>query len=243
MGCYEQTHICNTKDNERRCLIRFSEHQILRATSSLGFNDKQRGILLTLNNALTQSALQQTVFALGGEGLLASSTVQESLPSTGLPDDQWKKEVQNWFATGLTALQLLIIQNVAGYGKAEFNKHVTPLTERDMWMCSNQIVQRSDYSSFSVVGLAVILTLGSLLILLNVGLNRILPLLQRKSERGHSEWRQFDLLELQCAPNAVDTSGRLLAVHTGDLDPNTPDTATPSTPFETEKHIAKNSGM
>ena len=182
-------------------------HNLIDFIDVLDLTSKQTGTAERIFQGLTRSALAQTIYSLGSQGLLASSTIQIILPSPALPKDQWKLEVRNWFGTSLTALQLLIIQDVTGYSNPDFNRYVTTHSARDEWMCDNQVVHRSDFASFSVLGLCIILVVGSFIIFLSESLYHIFPLVRSKSKekQNRQEWRMFDILELattSCADNA-----------------------------------------
>ena len=217
LGCLEQTELCNP--NIADPLVRVilpTECNIADQTAGLEFNDKQMATAERLYESITRTAHAQSVYSLGGAGMLAASYIQDNL-SPGLPDDQWRLEAQNWFSTSLTALQLWTVQYVTGYGRADFNKYVTPPPPADKWMCSNQIVQRSDFSSFSVLGLATILAVCGSIIFLSETVSRVLPAILRNSaakRRRAEEWQAYDILQLRCAPviDAMAQSNEELAL-------------------------------
>lgn len=200
LGCFEQLELCNpNSDNDRICAMVPSECDIKSITASLAFNHKQEATFDRLYDSLGRVNLPKSAYALGGGGLLASSYAQDDL-SPGLPSNQWELEVQNWFATSLTALQLFTVQYVTGYGRPDFNKFVTPPIKANEWMCSNQIVQRNDFASFSVLGLATILVCCSLIIVLSMSISRVAPLISGQStkvKRNDHEWRAYDILNLE----------------------------------------------
>ena len=176
--------------------------------AGMGLNGRQTATTHRLYESLSRTAIQQSAYNLGGSGLLASSYIQDNL-SPSLPSNQWELEVQNWVATSLTALQLSTVQYVTGYGSPAFDKYVTPPHQRDRWMCTNQIVRRDDFASFSVLGLAIILGICGLIILLSETLSRIVPLISGKSptkQRIDMEWRAYDILELQCRNASAATA-------------------------------------
>ncbi|TKA49949.1 hypothetical protein B0A55_13230 [Friedmanniomyces simplex] len=75
-----------------------------------------------------------------------------------LPPNQWELGVENWFATGLAALQRRISKYVTGEGFEAAN------AADGQWMCENQITHRTDYASFSVLGLFLIILPGLVII-------------------------------------------------------------------------------
>lgn len=66
-------------------------------------------------------------------------------------------------------------------------------------MCNNQIVQRNDHASFSVLGLAIILITGCIIMLFNSLLSTIWPRLRPLSRRGayrDAQWESYELPKL-----------------------------------------------
>lgn len=60
---------------------------------------------------------------------------------------------------------ILSRQFVAGYENKLHNDLVTPANEDDVWMCHAQITQSSDYASYNVFYIVLILVIGGLVIL------------------------------------------------------------------------------
>lgn len=56
-------------------------------------------------------------------------------------------------------------QFVTGYENPLYNNLVTPADGDDAWMCHAQITQSSDYASYNVVYIILILVIGGLVIL------------------------------------------------------------------------------
>ena len=210
LGCVEQMELCNPNiDDGARCTMLRLSHHLNEVVAGMALNEKQMATTARIFYSLARVGVPQTAYSLGGNGLLASSSVQKNL-SPGLPSNQWELEVQNWFGTSLTALQLFTVQYVTGYERPDFNKFITPPSPKDEWMCTNQIVQRNDFASFSVLGLAMIFLGCSLIILLSESLSKVLPRIPSKSERKRRndlEWRAYDILQLQCvATDDIATS-------------------------------------
>lgn len=165
LGCSEQLRWCNqaTKD---RCTPFFGGHisdmgdPLIRA---LDLNGRQIEILKRLQQASDLSLLPIVVQFTGAETLLASD-YYEGL-SQALPSNQWELEANNWLATAIATMQLNTLQYVLGDGSSQEQVKPTPTAE---WMCSNQIVRRSDFSSFSVFGMCMILVVGGMIITLDL---------------------------------------------------------------------------
>jgi hypothetical protein len=57
-------------------------------------------------------------------------------------------------------------------------------TAEEQWMCQNQLVQRDDYASFSVLGVALILVIGGLIIVVQLMLNPVTNFYHRRLHGG-----------------------------------------------------------
>ena len=207
LGCLEDTELCNpSQPDGSACKLLPTECNIIDETASLHLNGKQKATVERLYEAISRTSLSQSVYYLGGSGLLAATSIEDNL-SPGLPENQWTLEAKNWFATSLTALQLWSIQFVTGFGRQSFNAYITPPLPADEWMCRNQVVQRGDFASFSVLGLATIIVVCGLIIVLSEGLSRILPRIATKSvaqRRRDEEWQAYDILKLERSNSKAD---------------------------------------
>jgi hypothetical protein len=116
-----------------------------------------------------------------------------------LPDDQWAREIEHWFASQLITMQSYTTEYVTGWQDQVVNRFITPPPDAETWMCESQVIQRRDYASFSVLGIAMILTFGGLVVLLNVSItwmvNRTRPRTPPQMYKKGS-WKANDLLEL-----------------------------------------------
>lgn len=119
-----------------------------------------------------------------------------------LPDDQWALEIENWFKTQLLTMQAYITNFVTGWQEVSLDNMITPPPETDMWMCEAQIIRRKDCASLSILGLSIIISVGSLIIIANMSItwivNRMRPATAQQLYKKES-WRVNHLLELQTA--------------------------------------------
>ena len=213
LGCIEVLKLCNPNHGSGpHCAVVPVSEKLGPVMRFLELNQRQWATADRLHDSFGRTGLQLSAYVLGGNGLLASSYIQDNL-SPGLPNDQWELEVKNWFATSLTALQLFTAQYVTGYEQPSLNKYVTAPSKENKWMCTNQMVQRDRFSSFSVLGLATILVCCGLIMVLSGGLNRIVPRIPSKSatkQRNDLEWRAYDILQMHCdtSDNASEGSTR-----------------------------------
>ena len=99
----------------------------------------------------------------------------------------------------LTNLQLHVLQYVTGTGNAAWDRGWTAPVAEDEWMCSNQMVQRNDYSSINMLGVILILCFGVLFVVVNTFLERMVSVFRSKQHRaqGVTPWRMHHVLQLQ----------------------------------------------
>jgi len=213
LGCEEQTHLCNPSmakgDNCVRLLSRCSTnapcptHVVDDLSTELRLSMQQRNVLSRFLDAI-QVGIGESMRYKPDGGLLASRLVTNQV-LFGLSNNQWTLELQNWFAMQLVAIQLQVAQYVTGPDNPAYHKYITPPARNATWMCTNQIVQRNDYASFSVLSLAIIFIVGGLLIITNLSLSTIWPRIRRKTALNHyrdAQWDANELLELQRAASA-----------------------------------------
>jgi hypothetical protein len=110
-------------------------------------------------------------------------------------------EVNHWFGLSLTAIQLQIVNYVTGDGTPSHDKYLEQVDSDSEWMCHNQIVQRDDFTSFSILGIILILVLGGLFLVLDVCLERLIVLWYQKFQPSKAwklrAWRGNRPLQIQ----------------------------------------------
>jgi hypothetical protein len=114
-----------------------------------------------------------------------------------LPDNQWQLEFSRYFNTWVTNLQISSLVFVTGPLDPVYQPYWLPASPEDSWMCSNQIIVRSDYLSFSVLGVALIISIGGVIILLNISLDRVLGYLRKERGDAAKEWQHMSLFQMQ----------------------------------------------
>lgn len=185
----------------------------------IDFNAVQNTLLPRFTAATTRNAMSYVPQFLGADSLLASSYVYQ-WSSLDLPDDQWTVELSNWFSTSLISLQLFSASYVQSDTPqwSSFSK-VSPSAE-EKWMCSNQIVRRDDHTSFSVLGLSIVLGVGCIIILISLILkklvNRIQPTTKENLVRTQF-WTELGLLQLQRKVLEISNPGAARWVGEGDV--------------------------
>ncbi|KAI5861300.1 hypothetical protein GGS23DRAFT_576140 [Durotheca rogersii] len=94
-----------------------------------------------------------------------------------LPSNQWQVEVQNWHATVMVLLQQALLQRMAGPTDPVLSRYVDrPSTPEDIALCGRQRVRLcpgGGVANVSTVGLFLILTSSTLVILTSLFLDKI----------------------------------------------------------------------
>ena len=166
----------------------------------LAFNEEQVAIFNRTFYHASYSILSAIAENLGGNDLLAVA-YQSVTDSTILRENQWQLEFNHYFGIAMNTIQLWSLQYVLGPSHPEMNSYAVPATEgfaKDV--CTNQIVRRTDFRSFSVLGLAIIFAFGFLFILANLTIRSIVENAQEHTEKGryrNAEWQANDFLQLQ----------------------------------------------
>lgn len=204
LGCTDQTEVCNPLADGKRNCTAMPVHLFADDLSALGdrlsLTPKQLSILRRFSDVIQNSI--DASFAENGDGGLLAGYLADDYTSAAIPDNQWVLELQNWFVIFLTMVQIRVTQYVTGFDNPQFNHFMVPPTAEEKWMCTNQIAQRKDYASFSVLGLAIIICTVLAIMLLNLFLHDIWSRFCSKSGPDQyrlEQWRKLETLELQCA--------------------------------------------
>jgi hypothetical protein len=197
VACAEQWQICNVRTGNCTSLSDIATIGQQLHSSALGMDYYgrqgmvgQRFMFMTLAEVIPEL----------GSGTLLAQQYNTWGWSTPVPDNQWILEFQNWFAIRLTQIQRNVIDYVVGPDNPRYQKYITQPSANATWMCNNQIVQRSGYTSFSILGMAIIIILGGLIILTNLAIDSVLGFVRNRHSAcmsESSEWKLTSLLQLQ----------------------------------------------
>ena len=199
LGCVDQHQFCNPIN--KKCTPLTGSNIARGFFPELAFNARQSA---TAWRILLQTMFINMYFSAHGRGsnaLRASETLSD-LEQVGLPNYQWQVEVDSWMAVGMAKLQQLIVQYATGPPSVAGNSFVLQPQDSD-WqaMCDAQKVRSADgTTSFSVLGVAIILILGAFLILTNLVLDICVGFIQHKLDWGDHkrlQWAIDEKLQLQ----------------------------------------------
>ena len=192
VGCTEQHQLCNPATSQCTGLSGLTG-VLHHKWESLGFTERQ---IATYNRSFvvaSDSILSATTQILGAKHMLVQNHVGYGNAAT-LPPNQWILELNNWFGTMMTNLQIRSLQYATGPSSPRFFKYVRPPQTRDEQdMCTRQIIRRNDFASFNVLGLALIFILGGLIVIVNLTLRSVVNRLQQATPKGQHRIREWDV--------------------------------------------------
>ncbi|KAF2733987.1 hypothetical protein EJ04DRAFT_577289 [Polyplosphaeria fusca] len=199
VGCTSQYQWCSpgTSNSPPTCTSLTGINAVFTEASTLFTNPRQKVILKRMSQVLGSIGdMSRLATALTGSVLLVNRFGNVELGP--LPDTQWITELEHMYSTLMTVMQIRNWRYVGGYAtQLDIQPAVTPAAENETWMCGSQMVRREDYQSFSVLGLGIIVGLGGLIIVVNLGLDSGVGWVQRRF--GKREWAklEWELLETE----------------------------------------------
>ncbi|CZR55165.1 uncharacterized protein PAC_05051 [Phialocephala subalpina] len=133
--------------------------------------------------------------------LMASGLCVEGA-SPPLPPNQWILEATNWFSIGMVNIQRRVVDTATGPPGVDAQYTLDQASDSPAmeWYCANQIVQRTDFTSFSVLTLSLIFGFGGLLICTSLFLETVVGWWQLRYRKGlyqQVRWQLDSTLQLQ----------------------------------------------
>ena len=193
LACTDQHQFCNPTTNKCTPLsgvfpLLWEDNLLLQ----LDLNPIQNLTAQQIKLWIQSMELYGVVDTRGGNSLLAQESVSYPGFQVALPNNQWQKEVSSWYAIGMAKLQQKIVQYSAGPEVVPDGYVLQPPTDKlGEQLCKNQIIRNSSGTiSFSVLGVAIILIVGSLLILTNLVLDTIIGFIRTKLH-----WKSYKSLQ------------------------------------------------
>ena len=202
LACTDQHQYCNPTNKQCTTLNSLNLTHTSLYSNAIGLNDAQMTTLRQIDFIAHFLTTYNSVASRGDNALRASETV-DGLIQYALPANQWMTEVSSWFAVSMAKLQQKVIQYATGPGYVPPGMTLTrPLSRQESRMCMNQIVRSSSIgtTSFSVLGVAIILIIGTVLIPTSLLLPSALALLRRLFKRKQYkdlQWAVDGKLQLQ----------------------------------------------
>jgi hypothetical protein len=206
LGCTEQYQFCNP--NTRKCTKLSGLYAVQNSTKrgDLALSKRQQATFSVMWEAAWGMVLQWTVKLLNNRVLLAQDWVftATSTGSSSLPADQWQRESFNLHNLSLAMFQHRLNQYAAP-DTFEISHNVSALDQLDtptdpdlLDICNRQRVLSARHYSVSVLGMAIILSVGTFLIILDQSMEalwfRYINARWRLEKRA--EWTQTGTLQL-----------------------------------------------
>lgn len=204
LGCTEQYQFCSPL---KRCTPLTGLYATPPAATSLGLSAHQLVMFQMLWWAAWTTALQFEMTLLGSDVLLAKNALWGDTGwSSRLPDRQWELEAFNMHNISLALIQRAVVEYASPTdieirpGLRSLQQIVRPTDPEALRVCGIVKIRSVDHTSFSVLGLVLILVLGSGFIVLDFFLARAVGWTQTKTGwrlYKRAEWVDQSTLQLQ----------------------------------------------
>ncbi|KAL9024837.1 MAG: hypothetical protein Q9196_006223 [Gyalolechia fulgens] len=192
MACVDQHQFCNPSTNQ--CTSLTGALPLMSDNSEinqLNLNVAQYTAAELISLYIAGLTTYSSVRGRGAKALLASDTLNRNF-QVGLPNTQWMTETSSWFGISMAKLQQKIVQHATGpsFIPDSYNL-INPQTAAGKTLCNNQIVRKtSGTTSFSVLGVVIILIVGTILIITSWTLDTCV-----RSIRGKKKSNQYKSLQ------------------------------------------------
>jgi hypothetical protein len=178
LGCADQHQYCNP--NTGNCTPLSGWVIVDNAQQNLGFNDYQSQTYDLIANPAQDYPPYASVAYQGSSALIVLETVFQGIQGP-LPNNQWTIEVSSWFATSLASLQRYPVDIASGPSDIDTSAGGLITLADDAIeesLCNNQKVHTTgEYQNFSMLGLCIILVVGTVIISLSLAIERVTSLI------------------------------------------------------------------
>jgi len=201
LACIQQYQFCNPSlEEDKSCTLLNGIFEATRIASSTLFpqpKDSER--FLWSLGAIRDMAggFNEFITWLKSGSLLASDYVSD-IGQDGLPDNQWELELEHWFKFTMADLQRAVLDQATGPVIPEAMPfHSAPTSPAARAVCGSQKIRSDSYTSFNVLGLVLIFSIGGMIMLIAACLPSVTARMQRKKPFASIEWVTNDTLQLQ----------------------------------------------
>ena len=211
LACADQIQYCNPVTN--RCTLLTSTFHATDAIKDLNFNDRQIKTAALSNINQQKSNTYSVVQGRGAIALQAYNTLSDR-QQIALPNNQWMIEVHGWMAVSMAKLQQLVVQYATGPPYLAGNANETFVKANntiDRSICGNQKIRNisGGTQSFSVLGIAIVLIVGMILLLVGFTIDTVVGFFQRRFRIGAYKRLQWTLdQQLQLHRLAYEAAGQ-----------------------------------
>lgn len=201
LACVQQYQFCNPALKQNTgCTPLLGIYETFAAGSLLFSQPRDRDRFLWSASAISNLAggFTELLRTLGSGALLAKDSLSASL-QWNLPSNQWELELEHWFKFTLADVQRAVLDQATGPVLVDARQfHSPPVSPEGRTICSNQKIRSDSYTSFNVLGLILIFSIGSLIMILSALLPYVTGRLQQRQKPfAGLEWICNDTLQLQ----------------------------------------------
>jgi hypothetical protein len=207
LGCTEQYQFCEPKS--KKCTDLSGLYAVQKAVErgDIALSKRQKATYSIVWESAWGMAMQWTIKLLNSRVLLAQDWVFTAIAtgSSALPSEQWQHESFNLHNLSLAMFQHRLGQYAApdtfeiSPGVGADDQLVTPTDPDMLELCKRQRILSAQHYSVSVLGMAIIISVGSLLILLDQCMETL--------------WFRYFNARLRLAPRAEWTQTGTLQLH------------------------------
>ncbi|KAF4539272.1 uncharacterized protein LTHEOB_10436 [Lasiodiplodia theobromae] len=215
LACVQQEQLCfPSLPADQRCTPLAARNAVYESAGALLLGDGSSStsaakaeaadrLQWVIATAFTALQLESIVHTLGTRSLLSRFSLYSNVQAP-LPDDQWQREVELWHDTVLAFMQESFVAAARGQSDdPRMDKlFMEPDSAEAKSICRNQKIRSTAYVSFSLLGLALILALGALIIVVAATLEPLVGCVQRRwgkarGQYARLEWTATETLQLQ----------------------------------------------
>lgn len=170
LGCTEQYEFCVPGTSKCTGLLSLPQIQDPSNVQRIGLNSKQMTLARHYGEFLGFVTLFGLLNSFGESYLLAYNSVNPAAAaSIQLLDKQWKLEITNWLRIMRVSLQQAVLDFATGPAVKTWEQYMKKpdqgSPEHDL--CFSQTTRNPKYTSFRVLGLVIIFTVGGVVIILD----------------------------------------------------------------------------
>ncbi|KAH8722812.1 hypothetical protein GQ44DRAFT_828694 [Phaeosphaeriaceae sp. PMI808] len=197
LGCVTQHQLCDPSTGSSPTCTDLGPVRNIRRAMKMLKRDQQKITLERMVNIISEAKDFTAIpIMLSGNSLLITKRphYQNIIP----PDDQWIMELDHMFGTLFQTMQIRNYRFAGGYpSSSDLQPNITKPQANATWMCGAQVVRRDDYQSLSVLGLALICSIGGLIILINLTLDSIVAWYSKRFQKGEHAIHEWEMLQAE----------------------------------------------
>ncbi|KAF2142305.1 uncharacterized protein K452DRAFT_297623 [Aplosporella prunicola CBS 121167] len=165
-------------------------------------DDVKSKLLYWVVGATMQSepSLESIISSLGSQALTSRTSLFDGVQGP-LPGRQWQHEVESWFNIALARIQATYVDIAIGSADEAVARHIKrPKNKQERYLCNNQKIRSTVYTNISLFGLILILSIGTIIILLSNFIETLVSFILRRRRAdiyAHLEWGVNETLQLQ----------------------------------------------